>query len=388
METSTRLRSISVLIPDGETWDAVKILRCLNSTPGIATHILSRTHLPLARFSRHCAGYHYHGGYNEEDWIHAIKSLVLKLHIGVVLPVTEKGVELMVRNRTVISEIAALPSLPGLESLKTVQDKWSLYCFAKKRGFPVVPSVLVSNNGEIIPDPHVLDTFKYPAILKPTSLGGGQGIVKVNGRDDLCRAWEDKRIIKGCKYMLQSYIPGVDLCLGVFCKGGEILAYTLQRSLSSPDNYFGPQRTMRFVNDEKILDIGKRFVSVLGWDGIAFIDVRIDERDQTAKIIEVNPRYGQAILGCLVAGINFPLIACLDAMHLGHPHKEYKTVGYTHPKPTLKILMSRLIKRKMSPSFRWQESGLRFAFSDPLPEAVDVIRGTMRQLQRWITSKR
>jgi hypothetical protein len=35
MYTSAKMSSISVLIPDGETWDAVKVLRCLSPVSGI-----------------------------------------------------------------------------------------------------------------------------------------------------------------------------------------------------------------------------------------------------------------------------------------------------------------------------------------------------------------
>lgn len=55
MHTSAKISSISVLLPDGETWHAVKVLRCLNHMLGIISHVLAKTRLPPALLSRFCS---------------------------------------------------------------------------------------------------------------------------------------------------------------------------------------------------------------------------------------------------------------------------------------------------------------------------------------------
>jgi len=382
METITDLRSISLLIPDGETWDAVKVLRCLGQSAGIRTHVLSRTRRPLARFSRFCTSCHWHSSQNDESWVNVISRLVRELQIDFVLPVTEKGVELLVRNHDAVSKFAAIAPLPGLESLKTAQDKWEFYEFCRTREFPVPPSILIRSGCGHPMDSIHLRSLKYPALLKPTLLGGGCGIVRVEKASDFQQVWEDKRVRKDHGYMLQSYVPGVDVCVQVFCKKGEILTYTVQKNLNAPEDFFGPQRVMEFVEDNEAVELGARLVSAMGFEGIACIDFRVDVRDGTYKIIEINPRFGQAILGSLVAGVNFPLIACLDVLGLAYHNEKYRTVRYAHPRAHVKTLISQLIGRQTPGKIRWRESGLRFTCSDPLPEMVDIIRRTGKCLQR------
>lgn len=388
MQAPTTIKPMSVLVPDGETWETVKVLRCLARAPALTVHILSRDRSPLARFSRYCSSCHHHTSENDAAWLRRIGGLARRLRIDVILPVTEKGVDFVVRNREAICEFAAVPPLPGLGPLRTVQNKWSLYRFGKERGLPVAPSLYVGNGTPGTCNLGELGSIAYPALLKPTSMAGGYGIVRVESPSDFQQALQDNRIMKGQEYMLQSYIPGNDLCLHVFCKNGEILAHAVQKALAGPDDYFGPQRVMEFVDDKEALDLGSRLVAALGWDGIACIDFRMDVRDRTLKILEVNPRFCQATLGCLLAGVSLPLLACLGAIGADHPDVQYKATRYAHPMPAGRILLSQLLGRRTPVKIMWSESGLQFTLSDPLPEVVDVARRTARRLRRKTGSGR
>jgi len=385
MKTPATSCGLSVLIPDGENWNAVKVIRCLGQVPQNKMYVLSTSRSPLAKFSRYCAGCRH---YNDNgDWVGAIKDMVRRSRIDVILPATFNGVELLSRNRWIMSEFVALSAVPDFGSLQMVHDKWDFYLFAKENGFPTATSVLIGSPQEVDLDLLNIDLIEYPALLKPVSEGGGCGIVKVLNRGDFGRAWTSKGLMGNRKYILQSYIPGIDLCLQVFCRQGEILNYTLQRSTCSADNYFGPQRVMDFVEDQAVVDMARKIVAAMNWEGIACIDFRIDSRDSTIKLIEVNPRFGQAVLGSLVAGVNFPLIACLDAVGAELPNTQYQITKYAHPAVHGKMLVSRLTGKGLPVDIKWQQSGLRFTAADPLPEMVDASRRMARKLKHLLVSK-
>jgi predicted ATP-grasp superfamily ATP-dependent carboligase len=367
MDCSDRLVPSSVLIPDGDTWDTVKVLRCLSTEPSITTHILSRSRRPIARFSRHCAGCHYHGREGDDEWVRAVGGLVERHKIDIVLPVTDFGVEFVVRNKQALSEFAALPPLPDLDLLRLTNDKWSLQCYAQENDFPVPVSVLVGQAGNAMLDNPDLGSIKYPALLKPTLLAGGHGIVELKDSSDLARAWADGAVIKGCRYMLQSYVPGADISLYLYSREGEILAYTLQRSLSNKAHSFGPQKIMEFLDDGKTIELARDLIRAIKWNGVACIDFRIDLEDDTRKLIDFNPRFGQAILGCLAAGVNFPLIACLDAVGAEYPEMHQSAVRYAHPVTHAKMLVSGLFGNSAA-KIKWREGGLSFTAKDPAPE--------------------
>ena len=383
MYTSAKISSISVLIPDGETWDAVKVLRCLSHVSGITAHVLAKTRLPQARLSRYCSSCHCHTSENDDDWIRVIRSIVRSLRIDVVLPVTENGVELVARNRKAVSEFVAIPPLADSDIISMTQDKWSFQCYAIENGFPVPASVLIGKVGETSVASLDINSIEYPALLKPTLLDGGSGIVKVKEPSDLAYAWNNGRIIKGCQYMLQSYLPGVVFCLGFYSQGGQIISYTLWKTLltSSKRLYFSA-RAMEYVNNEEVIELTIRLISAMKWDGIANIDFLVDSNNGSVKILDFNPRFGQSLLGSLVAGVNFPLLACLGAMGREYPNmQQQETIRYAHPATQSKVMISRFMGRRPPVNVRWKNGSLQFAVRDPLPELVDTFHKILKQFQ-------
>ena len=383
MYTSAKISSISVLIPDGETWETVKVLRCLSHVPGITVHVLAKAGFPLTRFSRYCSSYHCHKSVNDDDWIRVIRSIVRSLRIDVVLPVTEKGVELVARNRKAISEFVAIPPIADSDLISMAQDKWSFQCFAIENGFPVPASVLIGKAGETSVASLDIDSVEYPALLKPTLLDGGSGIVKVKEPSDLAYAWNNGHIIKGCQYMLQSYLPGVVFCLGLYSQGGQIISYTLWKTLltSSKRLYFSA-RAMEYVNNEEVIELTIRLISAMKWDGIANIDFLVDSNNGSVKILDFNPRFGQSLLGSLVAGVNFPLLACLGAMGREYPNmQQQETIRYAHPATQSKVMISRFMGRRPPVNVCWKNGSLQFAVRDPLPELVDTFHKILKQFQ-------
>lgn len=383
MDTSAKISFISVLIPDGETWEAVKVLRCLSHVSGITTHVLAKVRFPLARFSRYCSSYHCHKSENDDDWIRVIRSIVRSLRIDVVLPVTEKGVEFVARNRKAVSEFVAIPPIADSDLITISKDKWSFHCFAKENGFPVPASVLIGKAGETsiaLLDP---DSVEYPALLKPTLLDGGFGIVKVKEPSDLADMWNNERIIKGFQYMLQSYIPGVVFCLGLYSQGGQIISYTLWKTLlTSTKRLYFSARAMEYVNNEEVIELTKRLISAMKWDGIANIDFLVGSNDGSVKILDFNPRFGQSLLGSLVAGVNFPLLCCLGAMGMEYPSMQQQdAIRYVHPATQCKLIMSRFMGRRSPMKVRWKHGSLQFAVRDPLPELVDTFRRIVKRFQ-------
>jgi predicted ATP-grasp superfamily ATP-dependent carboligase len=376
MYTLAEINSLSVLIPDGETWDAVKVMRCLKHVSGTTVHVLAKTRLPLARLSRYCSSYHCHTSENDEDWIRVIRSIVRNLRIDVVLPVTERGVEFVARNRSAIAEFVAVPPLADFELVMMAQDKWSFHRFATQNGFPVPASVLIGKAGDTSIASLNLDSIKYPALFKPTLLDGGFGIVKVEKHSDLAYTWNDKHIIKGYQYILQEYLPGTVVCLAIYSRDGEIVAYTLWKTLLT-------NRRRLYYYDQNLLDLSKRLISAMGWSGIANIDFLINPDDGVINILDFNPRFGQSLLGSLVAGVNFPLLACSGAMGMEYPNmQQQEAIKYAHPATQSKILMCQLIGRQQPVKIKWRHGSLQFAVRDPLPELVDIFQGVVKQFQR------
>jgi predicted ATP-grasp superfamily ATP-dependent carboligase len=381
MSNGKSQESISVLIPDaGGDLETVKVLRCLGQASGLSVHILSTTRSPLFRFSRQHAHLHRHSSQNDDEWIDVIRKTVRRLEIDVVLPATLKGVQLVSQRRQEIAEVAAIPPIPEFATLELARNKWSLYQFAKEHGLPVVPSVLIDDEGKPVADSPDLDLIEYPALLKPTLQRGGSGIVKVQAPSDLQTAWKDKRISKRSEYILQSYVPGVDVSLSALCRHGEVKIHTVWRQLLPSKQPFCVPQLVEYQQVKGAVEVVKQLVSALQWDGVANIDLILDQRDGKLKILELNPRFWLSLLGSLSAGVNFPLFSCLIAVGAECPDiRQIESVSHARPAAALRMMLAQLIGRGPTEGFKWRGSSMQYTYSDPLPELIHAIRKTARR---------
>lgn len=383
MDSQCKIRSISVLIPDGGNYDSTKVLNCLGQVPEVTSYMLSRAKWPMARFSRYCAKFEYHTSQTDSVWIDVIKDVVHRWGIDVILPVTPRGIELLSRNREVISQVADIPPLARPEQIRIANDKWMFYQFLRQHGLPGASTLYIGTAGETFVNSTALDSIGYPALLKPMSQMGGYGIVKVKSLSDFYQVWNDKdHTIKGEQYILQSFIMGVDFSLSVCCQNGDITAYSLYRAILPSKSNFSMGRLLEYVNEEKIIDIGRKLIAVLAWDGVANIDFVVDKRNQSVNILDFNPRFWRTVLGSMIAGVNFPFIWCLSAVGINRPSSQREGARYASSSQYMEMLVSRLKGRRALEKISFRESGLQFSVGDPLPELVNAFRGILRRLYK------
>jgi D-aspartate ligase len=361
--------TLSVLVPDGENEHALWVARSLAHSRRVKPYILSNERWRPVRFSRHCRLYKFRPiGTDHEARLKALTEIIKRVHVDVLLPVSEEGVLFAAAEREALSKLAALPPIPDLESLRIARNKWLLNQFACRHNLPAPESALVTLDSAF---DQRISALEYPVLLKPTSLTDGQGIRRFDTPSDLRRFLKGQNgtLFKG-KYLIQTYVPGSDLGLSVLCQDGEILAFTMQRGIISAAYRFGPLMAMEFIRQDDVLDIGQKLLSALRWSGVAHIDFRRDSRDGQAKIIEVNARYWGSLLGSLVAGVNFPYLACLAAQGVSFPMPKYQLSKYAHTTTAIKEGLLWFLGKSSLKGFTFRETGLRFFLTDPFPEMV------------------
>lgn len=361
------MEPISVLIPDGENEHVLWTVRSLADSKRAKLHVLSNRRWMPVRFSRHCRLYAFKPtGTDHRARLDAITDLVSRIHVDVILPVGEEGVMFASAERDALSRLAALPPLPDLEALQTGRDKWRLNQFARDYGLPAPQSVLLASGAAF--DQRISE-LEYPVLLKPTSLTDGQGIRRFDTASDLRSflASQDESLVRE-KYLVQSYVPGFDIGLSVLCRDGEILAYTIQRGVISAAHRFGPLMAMEFIRQDDVFEVGQKLLAALRWSGVAHIDFRQDSRDGQVKIIELNARYWGSLLGSLVAGVNFPYLACLAAQGVSFPVPAYRLSHFAYTTTAVKEALLWCLGRNTLSGFTFRETGLRFFLTDPLPE--------------------
>jgi len=376
MTSFEEIEEYSVLIPDANGWEAVKFMRCFSGFNNIKFFLLSNVKNSIARKCKYCSIFIYKQFHDDIYWLESVIAYCKSYNINFIIPTTEAGFTLLINYKNeLLKENIKIPKLPCKETFELTNNKWLFYNFLVNNKLPVEPALLVGEQGYIKLKTEKLVEFPFPALVKPASEKGGYGIKYINSIDEFnnYKAALEKKSFNDIYYM-QGFIPGYDVSMAVYCNEGVIYEYAIHKSLNKRTDYFGPQRMMKFIENKKIFSIAEKCLKELKWDGIACIDFRVDIRDNNPKIIEFNPRFGQALLGWYLAGINFPLIILLDAFGKEYPQMNYKTIKYAHTMAHLKIILKKIILRKYAKSLSEYEGGLKFFISDPLPELFFILK--------------
>lgn len=359
----------SVLIPDGESEFAILVLRSLSEIPNVKVNILSSEPWSMIRFSKHRARYLSHSAKEgSEEKLEAIKNAVRETKSDIVLPVDVPTIRLIAENRAKFASIAALPPTATPETIDLAVDKGRLTRLLMNHDIPA-PATIFCEDGDLIDQD--ISRLTFPVLVKLTEGTGGRGIELCNNISELNTYLKSEAHPE--KYIIQSFINGHDMDCSVLCKDGEILAYTMQKGIVPPYNRFAPPAGVDFFYDEQAYKIVQELMRVLNWSGVAHVDMRYDDAEKKPKILEINPRFWGSLIGSLVAGINFPYLACLISRDMKLPTLNYQHKRYIHHKAAVKFALQRFLPGHKG-NLAIRGTGIQYVLADLLPEIAKYFR--------------
>ena len=129
------------------------------------------------------------------------------------------------------------------------------------------------------------------------------------------------RYIPADEILIQERIPGsgknqFSFCAA--CKDGHAFATLVaRRQRQYPVDFGNASSFVETVTQEVVERDGRRFLESIGFDGLAEVEFKFDERDGKYKILDVNPRaWGWHTLG-KAAGVDFAYLTWQQK--IGHP---------------------------------------------------------------------
>lgn len=151
-------------------------------------------------------------------------------------------------------------------------------------------------------------------VIKPRDdVGGGRGIRYVHTRREL-EEWLPRVERRWGPVVIQEYIPGgtesmrtVNL---LFDRNSRLAAWFTMRKLRQWPNRGGITALGVSTREPGLVELLRPFFQTLGWRGLAEAEIKVDARDGTPKVIEINPRVWGYIGFPIHCGIDFPLLAC------------------------------------------------------------------------------
>lgn len=365
MKKSAENESFSVLIPDGESIFALKVLRCLGEIKSVKVYILSNDPQAKVRYSRYCDKFITYVEKKESDRLAAITNTLIKIKADVILPVDIPTIRLISANQKEIEKITQIVPLPVIESIDFADDKWLTFIWMNENKIATPPTLLYEQGNDF---EEKLFRFTFPALIKPRKGSGGEGIEIFQDKASLVSFFEKNN--KSNEAIVQPFIKGFDIDCSILCKDGNILACTIQKRFVYAEKPLSGDLAVDFLYHESTYQTVKELAKKFCWSGIAHIDLRYDENDQHIKVIEINPRFWGSVTYSLLAGVNFPYLDCLFALKSELPKVEFYSKRLVQLRSAVKIILKRMIKRKRKDLYFDNIFLNQVSFKDPLPYLV------------------
>jgi len=231
-------------------------------------------------------------------------------HYDMILPFGDSAYYAVVTHGAELSKVTRL-LVPGLDAFFIAHDKQKTVDFCRKIGVPVPQSFANYSDEDI---PAIANAIRYPAVVKARSgTGVEKGLRYANHKQELIRMVGEISSFQsnkdGIEYqspIIQEYIPGFihDAC--ILAQDGKLVqALTQVRKLMYP--IYGGVGAINVTTHNPILvNQARKLVETLGWNGPAQIEFKFDPRDQTYKLIEINPKLWGTLDLSIKVGVNFP----------------------------------------------------------------------------------
>jgi len=205
----------------------------------------------------------------------------------VFMPIEERVILLFYEFIEVHGVINFVFMLPDMPFYAISRDKYELNKFCQDK---LIPSPRLYEPEEV----RRLSTLSQSLIVKPRHGSGSEGFLFVE---------DSAKILTLCElnlneYVIQERLPDGRDVKGAFflCKNGHVVAsYTHQRVRTYPVDG-GVTVYSRFDMNEKAIEAGARVLQELNWTGLAMVELLWDKRDESYKVIEINPRLWGSIL--------------------------------------------------------------------------------------------
>lgn len=319
-----------VLVTDGDNRATLAIVRSLGRQ-GHSVVVGERRIPCLARASRYCSeSVVYPDPFsNEVGFTNRLLAEIAEKRIDVLVPVADVTTALISERRDEFERVCRLPLAPDT-AIARAADKVDVLKLAAGLGVPVPRTVFVERASDVL---ELSRSLSYPIVVKPrrsrvrTSDGWRSCSVAYAASADQLMTDVQGRPAEAYPLLLQERISGEGL--GVFLcmdRGEPVAAFSHRRLREKP-----PSGGVSVLSESVAVrpDMKAQAVTLLrelGWQGIAMVEFKMDDRDGTPKLMEINGRFWGSLQLAIDAGVDFPSILL-----------ETLAGGATKPAPTYRV---------------------------------------------------
>lgn len=301
-----------VLITDGENRIALSILRSL-ARRNIETTVAVENQKALSSYSRYCRNRILcpPSSRDVNGFKATLRQLVRKKGFDCLFPVTDTSLIAVSEFRDALGSYVER-SLPSHESVKKAYDKSLTLVAADEEGIPIPRTFFVRSMAQL---KDAAKKVTYPAVIKPrwswvwnqdkASYSRGS---YVNSSSELLSSYE--AIHASFPFpLVQEYVPGKNFSVAVIVDHCEPkVACCIKVDRSSPVTGGNSVLRETVQLDPEMAKYAFALLKNLEWHGVAEVEFKVDSRDSTPKLMEINGRFWASLQVAIDSGIDFPYL--------------------------------------------------------------------------------
>ena len=237
-----------------------------------------------------------------ESFYECGERLIRENHFDLVVPLRDHGAIYLSERKKELSKYAKI-AVNDWDVMQHATDKALTMSACEEEDIPAPRTVF----GEGILEQVDQKGMQLPLVVKPRTAGGSAGFNIFKSREKLVEYLNGYDNSNG-PLLCQEYIEQKDApqYRADFFRDrdGNFKAAIVGKNLRwyPLDGGFGVLCTT--VHDDVIIQMGKKLLDRIGWNGYANIDMVWDANENCAKILEINGRTGASITLDYVAGVN------------------------------------------------------------------------------------
>lgn len=351
------------------------VLQCLRGL-NFKIFVLGNGKIHPAKLSKHCSRYMP----CSKDELKNPKAIFLKKialfchenQIEIIIPSDIETFFFISKIKNKIKKVKLFP-VANYSTLRLLNNKWDFTSLLEKHSLPHPKSFLINT----IEDLDRMN-LNFPIVIKPLELDGGKGVIKIISLKIAKHYLSLTNQYNAYPLIAQEYATGEDGGISILARDGKILASTVQRRNGNGG--------IIFIENPYILSLAKQIVLKTKFSGTGHIDLRINTKNGSVKILEFNPRFWGSMLASKKSGVNFAYLGLLLTQNL--PIDKYiqrKKLEYYTTKVVLKNKLGRQSGSKYQENLF--NTDLFEMIADPIPYIYLTILENLRPIKPMLLDK-
>lgn len=306
---------MKIFVADGAMRSSLSIVRSLGSK-GIKVDVGETYRHSTSALSRYCTKSYVYPDPKKspEEFFQWLLTLVKSSDYSAIYATTEAVVLLICYHKETLEQHTRVP-FPGYDQLMLTHDKGKTLRIAERCGVKIPRTYLLPALEDLA---EAADTLEFPVVVRSRckNLWSGGKFTTMNvaasnyvfDKEALMHQAETILSRTGAMPLVQEYIPGEGYGVELLLCRGEPRAIFMHRRLREYPITGGASTLREGIYSDALREPAVTLMRNLNWHGIAMVEFKVDSRDGTPYLMEVNGRIWGSLPLAVLSGVDFPYL--------------------------------------------------------------------------------